>query len=119
MLSAIYPQLLAQSPACFCWATGLDANDLDQIDNTAPVIHLILFAGKDLDLDRHGRVGFLYWYRVRVSDVVGHKTPYHGSSKDLPRIETWWEEREDSCQPNEQSVRSRIVEHEVISLLPS
>jgi hypothetical protein len=59
-MAAIYPQLLAQSPACFCWATGLDANDLYKINDTAPVIHLILFAGEDLYLNRHGRVGFLH-----------------------------------------------------------
>lgn len=52
-------QLLAQRSACFCGATGLNANDLYQIDDAARVFDLILFAGQDLYLDRHGRIGFL------------------------------------------------------------
>lgn len=52
-------QLLAQSPTGFCRTAGLDANDVDQIDDTARVLHFILFACENLDLHGHRRVGFL------------------------------------------------------------
>lgn len=77
----VYTQLLAQGTACFRRATGLNANDFHQIDNAARVFNLILFTGQDLYLNRHGRVGFLGWYRDQVSAVLGHETRYRGRGK--------------------------------------
>lgn len=66
-------QLLAQSPTGFCGTAGLDANDIDQVDDTAGVLHFILFACEDFNLHGHRGVGFLV-----VEDQVsmsGDKTP--------------------------------------------
>lgn len=80
-------QLLAQSPTGFCGTAGLDANDIDQVDDTAGVLHFILFACEDFNLHGHRGVGFLV-VEGEIS-MPGHKTPYR-SSADLPMTETWW-----------------------------
>lgn len=56
-------QFLAESPARFCRAACLDANDLDQVDNATRVLHFILLACEDLYLHGHCRVWFLWLVR--------------------------------------------------------
>jgi hypothetical protein len=49
-------QLLANSPGSLGGSRRLNANDFNQIDDSAEIVFLILLAGHAVNLDRHSRV---------------------------------------------------------------
>jgi hypothetical protein len=54
--SSVNLQLLANSSSSFGRSRRLNADNLDQIDDTTEIVFLVLLAGHAVNLNRHSRV---------------------------------------------------------------